>query len=1700
MSDTTSQVKERQAEKQRKPAPPSLTSAKELAVPDLPFDPELLFKSGSLENQALQLQRLPPPLRAEATKHIQQVQGNRHVQRLVKAMRKGSEAPTTEGAAQHSTRTKPPAPSAPSPSPAAQPAVTRRSPAVQPKLTVSEPDDLYEVEAERTADVVMKMPAPATPPPPDDDEQPGAPAVQRAAQEAAPAVSPQVAQRVESLRGGGRPLPESERSFFESRMGADFSGVRVHTDATAGRTAQDLSARAFTRGNHIVFGAGEYQPGTPAGRHLMAHELTHVLQQGAATKLKRQPQEEESVIARASKPITIQRAPAAASAGGAGSQAADTCELFITGGASEMAEGYDGLGPQVGGDLVADAAAVALEAKPLPIEMEGEEAPPEKGVEKVTDTPGTPITDDVTTPEPAPLEAKPHQHAGGAPNNASAVNQLDEGGGGLLSFFKALFNKFKNAISGIRTRDPGVKTQIDEKPQLEATGEADPGRADRQATDGQAQVQARQAATAQEITDAPGEELVQPQALQEEAPVELQAAQPQALVTAATEDMRSYSAMDVPAEVRLGADAVLEPMLAASLSGPQQAVAQAAEQRDAEKAQAIAEAEEAVEAQQAQAEAAQQAEVEQQRNEIAEEKQRSLEESQALQAEFETDLQSEQEAVAAEVDQRIAEDQAAADAAILDGEAKAEQEKARAEAEAEKKKADAKRESENESWWDRATSAVKSAISAVSEAVDRVFTALRETVKGIIEAAKNAAIAVIEAGRKWVVDKLDTFRSWVKDKVDAYLSERFPALAQALNKFVDMVVDTAVEAVNQIAEDFKNTVTALADGLSSTLDNVLGVFQNVIQAQIAVIGALASGDFAEAARIIFETALKTLGLPVDQIMGMLNKAGEMVKQIFSDPIGFLGNLIAGVKQGLDNFVANILTHLKNGFIAWLTGSLGEVGITLPAKFDLMGIFQLAMQILGVSVDQLKGKVTALLGFDIFGIIDQVRDLWEIYQEGGMVALAAYGLEGLIGEDKAPFLFDLLEGVQAIIDGDWAKIWGLVKEYLGMLKEMVIDKIQEFLVEKVIKAGVAWIISLCNPAGAIVRAIKAIYDIIMFFVERGKQIVSLVQAVAESIVSIASGAVSIAATNVEQALARGIPVAIGFLSSLLGLGGISSKVKEVIAKVRETVDNALDAVFNSKPVQAVAKFIRGIVGKIQGGLTKVKERVAGGMGKIKDFFFPKKSFAIGAETHTFSLESGAGAGPVLYMASTPRPLIARINEAKSSGKLDAAAEAEIPTAEALIKEIETLGAQADEETDPVKQEALKSQINAKYDTLAVKARKILGVPELTGKAKIKYDQVMGDKHIPQPLRKNFEKEVFKQVLETGPSGDQMPVLIGVVTGGDYLAKGPDVPAKELKAKGGMTRVIPLRTVWNDNLAPAYKAEHRSFEAWLGVLAKDNSAFSPPKHLNKGSTIPGEYATAWWAPRGEQRGNTMAELIVELALKASTYEGGCVRATIGPDAAKMVGFKKPTALDGIFFDEWVPSPSSPWGITGGGSLEAIAPKITLSQTTELEFLPGDMSGAEDPVETGLAAIDAEESKYVEDGRIKKEDAEKVAVTVKGQHPVFESITIKDGGETWDYDYIVQRTQKEGNKKKWIHGNKILLSRRVICNHQVEVHVDERGPHVHLDRKTRHEEYINCKGKTSAMVMSELPRKLKKEGEIQRAVDKALDIWEQEMGANS
>jgi len=81
------------------------------------------------------------------------------------------------------------------------------------------------------------------------------------------------------LRTPGQPLDAGTRAFMEPRFGHDFSGVRVHADLRAAESAQAVNALAYTVGRDVVFGAGQYAPGTSAGRRLMAHELTHVVQQ-----------------------------------------------------------------------------------------------------------------------------------------------------------------------------------------------------------------------------------------------------------------------------------------------------------------------------------------------------------------------------------------------------------------------------------------------------------------------------------------------------------------------------------------------------------------------------------------------------------------------------------------------------------------------------------------------------------------------------------------------------------------------------------------------------------------------------------------------------------------------------------------------------------------------------------------------------------------------------------------------------------------------------------------------------------------------------------------------------------------------------------------------------------------------------------------------------------------------------------------------------------------------------------------------------------------------------------------------------------------------------------------------------------------------------------------------------------------------------
>lgn len=225
------------------------------------------------------------------------------------------------------------------------------SPSVQFKLTVNQPGDKHEQEADKMAEKVMRMPAPpsagkeeklqrqpeeklqkkeeekiqkaaapeekiqkaAAPEekiqkaaaPEEKIQKAGAPEeklqkkeeekIQKAADEklqrdgtGAPAVASNTQSAIQGKTSGGQPLSNDVRGFMEPRFGADFSNVRVHTDAESAGISNQLSARAFTYQNHIFFSRDQYQPGSSEGKQLLAHELTHTIQQGHAVQ--RSPQ------------------------------------------------------------------------------------------------------------------------------------------------------------------------------------------------------------------------------------------------------------------------------------------------------------------------------------------------------------------------------------------------------------------------------------------------------------------------------------------------------------------------------------------------------------------------------------------------------------------------------------------------------------------------------------------------------------------------------------------------------------------------------------------------------------------------------------------------------------------------------------------------------------------------------------------------------------------------------------------------------------------------------------------------------------------------------------------------------------------------------------------------------------------------------------------------------------------------------------------------------------------------------------------------------------------------------------------------------------------------------------------------------------------------------------------------------------------
>lgn len=301
-----------------------------------------------------------------------------------------------------------------------------------------------------------------------------------------------------------------------------------------------------------------------------------------------------------------------------------------------------------------------------------------------------------------------------------------------------------------------------------------------------------------------------------------------------------------------------------------------------------------------------------------------------------------------------------------------------------------------------------------------------------------------------------------------------------------------------------------------TLRRMVGLFRPLLSDLVGFAGAA----LMKLLELIYEAAMGAGGR---RILNILMRARSTFIVIIRNPVGFLRNLLGAVGQGVRQFMTNILRHLRDGVIAWLTGPIARAGVQMPERWDLRGIIWFVLQILGLTWARVRQKLVRLLGERVVAGLEAGFQLLQEIRERGLV--------------------------QALRDR--------VTEFFGNLRDSALGAIRNFIQQRLVMAGITQLLSMLNPVGAIIQAIIKTYTTIQFFIQRINQILDLVESVVNSVAAIASGAIGAAANFVERTMARTIPVILDFLARFIGLGDVAGQVQTTIRNLQGAVDRMLD---------------------------------------------------------------------------------------------------------------------------------------------------------------------------------------------------------------------------------------------------------------------------------------------------------------------------------------------------------------------------------------------------------------------------------------------------------------------------------------------------------------------------------------------------------------
>ena len=454
------------------------------------------------------------------------------------------------------------------------------------------------------------------------------------------------------------------------------------------------------------------------------------------------------------------------------------------------------------------------------------------------------------------------------------------------------------------------------------------------------------------------------------------------------------------------------------------------------------------------------------------------------------------------------------------------------------------------------------------------FRWLRDKIKGMPDKVNEYYVA----GRELYLKEMDRVISRVADIVGNDLTaakariatgrSEIAAYVKSLPRDLQKVGSEASKEIGEKFEQLESDVDSKQESLVDTLATKYTEARKGLDERIEELQAENKGLVDKAIGAI-KAVINTIRELVSMLKNVLARVAGVVGDIVKNPIGFLSNLIAGVKGGILKFKDNILDHLRKGLMSWLFGALAEGGVQLPDKFDIKGILQLLLSLFGLTWANIRNRLVKNIGEPAMAAMEKGV---EIFQK-----LRSEGIAGL---------------------------WQMLMEKLGDIKEMILEQVKDFVITKIITAGITWLIGLLNPAAAFIKACKLIYDVVMFFVNNAGRIMKFVNTVIDSVADIVRGNVSGVVNKINDVLGQMVPIIIGFLASVIGLGGIGQKIREIVEKLQKPVNKALDFVIKTglKLAGPVIRGLKGIGGKVKAkvaaGKAYVKGKVEAGKAYVK----------------------------------------------------------------------------------------------------------------------------------------------------------------------------------------------------------------------------------------------------------------------------------------------------------------------------------------------------------------------------------------------------------------------------------------------------------------------------------------------------------------------